>query len=149
MPIIAPMKAGKSTIINGILGQKLLPTRNTAMTAIPTEIVFNIISTQESDGGSYLTLNKKFIDEIIRLQSSSHSYLQNHSDSLQMISSSYPHLFEVAQELHNVSASFRTLPEKTSGVKQICESLAFINDVIRLHENLPGNTNSGHEPFEL
>ncbi len=41
MAITAPMKAGKSTIINAIVGQELLPSRNAAMTTLPTEIVFN------------------------------------------------------------------------------------------------------------
>lgn len=41
MAIVAPMKAGKSTIINAIVGQDLLPSRNAAMTTIPTAISFN------------------------------------------------------------------------------------------------------------
>ena len=39
MAIVAPMKAGKSTIVNAILGQGILPARNSAMTSIPSEIV--------------------------------------------------------------------------------------------------------------
>jgi ribosome biogenesis GTPase A len=41
MAIVAPMKAGKSTIVNAIVGQDILPSRNAAMTTLPTEIVFN------------------------------------------------------------------------------------------------------------
>ena len=41
MAIVAPMKAGKSTIINAIVGQDLLPSRNAAMTTIPTKISFD------------------------------------------------------------------------------------------------------------
>src|SRR5919202_3997845 len=41
MAIVAPMKAGKSTIINAIIGQEILPSRNAAMTTLPTEIVLN------------------------------------------------------------------------------------------------------------
>ena len=40
MAIVAPLKAGKTTIINTIIGQELLPTRDTAMTALPTKIIF-------------------------------------------------------------------------------------------------------------
>ncbi len=40
MAIVAPMKAGKSTIINAIVGQEILPSRNAAMTILPTEIIF-------------------------------------------------------------------------------------------------------------
>lgn len=39
MAIVAPMKAGKSTILNAMLGDDLLPSRNTAMTTIPTSVV--------------------------------------------------------------------------------------------------------------
>ena len=41
MAIVAPMKAGKSTIINAIVGQDILPSRTQAMTTLPTEIVFS------------------------------------------------------------------------------------------------------------
>jgi hypothetical protein len=41
MAIVAPMKAGKSTIINAIVGQDILPSRQQAMTTLPTEIVFS------------------------------------------------------------------------------------------------------------
>lgn len=40
MAIVAPMKAGKSTITNAIIGQDILPSRNAAMTTLPTEIIF-------------------------------------------------------------------------------------------------------------
>jgi hypothetical protein len=39
--IVSSMKSGKSTIINAIAGQDLLPSRNDAMTVLPTEIVFS------------------------------------------------------------------------------------------------------------
>jgi GTPase Era involved in 16S rRNA processing len=41
MAIVAPMKAGKSTILNAVIGEELLPSRNTAMTSLPTSIVFD------------------------------------------------------------------------------------------------------------
>jgi hypothetical protein len=41
MTIVAPTSAGKSTIINAIAGQDLFPSRNDAMTVLPTEIVFS------------------------------------------------------------------------------------------------------------
>ena len=39
MAIAAPMNAGKSKIINAIIGQELLPSSATAMTTLPTEII--------------------------------------------------------------------------------------------------------------
>ena len=41
MTIVAPTSAGKSTVINAIAGQDLLPRRKDAMTVLPTEIVFS------------------------------------------------------------------------------------------------------------
>ena len=41
MTIVAPTSAGKSTVINAIAGQDLLPSRPDAMTVLPTEIVFS------------------------------------------------------------------------------------------------------------
>lgn len=41
MTIVAPTSAGKSTVINAIAGQDLLPSRPDAMTVLPTEIIFS------------------------------------------------------------------------------------------------------------
>ncbi|CAF3878907.1 unnamed protein product [Rotaria sp. Silwood1] len=68
MPIIAPMKAGKSTILNAVVGQNLLPTRNAAMTSIPTEIVLNVINLKENKYVEpYLKLDRKFIDRMFQI----------------------------------------------------------------------------------
>jgi predicted GTPase len=56
MTIVAPTSAGKSTIINAIAGQDLLPSRNDAMTVLPTEIVFSREVTRPK-----LTLGKALI----------------------------------------------------------------------------------------
>jgi GTPase SAR1 family protein len=39
LAVVAPMKAGKSTILNALMGDDLLPSRNTAMTTLPTRVV--------------------------------------------------------------------------------------------------------------
>ncbi|MGA2829094.1 MAG: dynamin family protein [Streptosporangiaceae bacterium] len=39
MPVVAPMKAGKSSLINAIVGYQLLPARANPMTTLPTKIV--------------------------------------------------------------------------------------------------------------
>jgi len=40
VPVIAPLKAGKSTLINAILGETILPTRPLPSTYLPTRVVF-------------------------------------------------------------------------------------------------------------
>jgi len=43
-PDVAPTSAGKSTIINAIAGQDLLPSRNDAMTVLPRfQALFTVI----------------------------------------------------------------------------------------------------------
>ena len=39
--VVAPMKAGKSTLVNAIIGYELLPARGSAMTTLPTRIVLD------------------------------------------------------------------------------------------------------------
>jgi GTPase SAR1 family protein len=39
IPVVAQMKAGKSTLINAIVGYELLPHRNMPMTTLPTKII--------------------------------------------------------------------------------------------------------------
>lgn len=41
MSVVAPMKAGKSTLVNAIVGYELLPARAAAMTTLPTRIVLD------------------------------------------------------------------------------------------------------------
>nr|WP_135354378.1 dynamin family protein [Aeromonas hydrophila] len=38
LSVVGIMKAGKSTLINSLVGKEILPSRNTAMTVIPTYI---------------------------------------------------------------------------------------------------------------
>lgn len=52
MPIIAPRKAGKSTIINATLGGEYLPTRSDAMTALPTSITLKLGKERSEEGAT-------------------------------------------------------------------------------------------------
>ncbi len=49
MPIIASMKAGKSTIINAFIGSEFLPARTEAMTALPTAVVLKLGESHTKD----------------------------------------------------------------------------------------------------
>ncbi|GIF96646.1 dynamin family protein [Catellatospora citrea] len=42
--VVAPMKAGKSTLINAIIAEDVLPSRDTAMTGLPTRVVLDGVS---------------------------------------------------------------------------------------------------------
>jgi GTPase SAR1 family protein len=47
MAVVAPMKAGKSTLVNSIVGYEFLPARGAAMTTLPTRIVLDHLATDE------------------------------------------------------------------------------------------------------
>lgn len=124
MAVVAPMKAGKSTIINAIVGQPLLPARNTAMTAIATEIVLDtkcpepvLFVPQET-----LTLFEEAAEEI---RQECHKNRAEVQAKLQK----YPHL---SQTLINIISNYTLFPAKTRGVENVGKALQPMNDLVRL-----------------
>lgn len=127
MAVIAPMKAGKSTIINAIVGQDLLPSRNAAMTTLPTEIVFNTYIKQP-----ILTLS----DEILSVYRDTHDRLSKEiqlleqQEQLQDKIAQYPHLIDLIEEIkQEVSFLARS---QTYGCEEITKVLKYLNDIVRL-----------------
>lgn len=126
MAIVAPMKAGKSTIINAIVGQEILPSRNAAMTTLPTEIVFNAELTEP-----ILTLNA----EILSVFQETYIALQRKIQTLGTERmhdkiAQYPHLEDLLQEIQD-TVGFPTRA-RTSGREEIIKALTGLNDIIRL-----------------
>ncbi len=126
MAIVAPMKAGKSTIINAILGQELLPSRNAAMTSLPTEIVFN-----HTIAEPILKLSPAVLEvfeltfEVLKAKIGSASL-----GRVWETKSQYPHLMDL---LKRIQAS-EDLPIKseTSGREAVLKTLTDLNDMVRL-----------------
>jgi hypothetical protein len=138
MCIVAPMKAGKSTIINAILGQNILPTRNTAMTVIPTEIELQVVKPNGNDEEPSLLMEKELIEQIKAMQQEIRVNLAN-SRTLEDLKGKLPehtHLVPIAEEIRDAVGVNRILEERTVGTQHICTILQYINDVIRLHELL-------------
>ncbi|MBE9015824.1 dynamin family protein [Chroococcidiopsis sp. CCALA 051] len=126
MAIVAPMKAGKSTIINAIIGQDILPSRITAMTTLPTEIVFKAELTEP-----ILTLSPEifsvFQETFLALQSKIQAL--GIEGTRQKIAH-YPHLVKLAEEIRDtVEPPSRT---KIFGREEIIKILTKLNDIIRL-----------------
>ncbi|NEQ67185.1 MAG: dynamin family protein [Symploca sp. SIO2D2] len=126
MAIVAPMKAGKSTIINAIVGQDLLPSRNAAMTTLPTEIFFNAEVTEPT-----LTLSA----EILSVFQETFLFFKSQikelgAEQMQEKISQYPHLIELLQQIQD-TVGFPT-HARTSGRKEIVKALTGLNDIIRL-----------------
>lgn len=125
MAIVAPMKAGKSTIINAIVGQEILPSRNAAMTTLPTEIVFNAELAEPT-----LTLSA----EILPVFQETLRALQCKIDRAGMDwaqdkLSQHPHLMELLGQIQAGILGFLT---QTVGREEIIKTLTGLNDVIRL-----------------
>ena len=126
MAIVAPMKAGKSTIINAIAGQELLPSCATAMTTLPTEIVF---STKLKE--PILTLAAETLEIFQEIyqdikQQITHSGL----DSLKQRLARYPHLLDLLGEINTLDFPFS---HKIEGRKAINKTLNHLNHIIRLY----------------
>ncbi|MEA5501121.1 dynamin family protein [Limnoraphis robusta Tam1] len=126
MAIVAPMKAGKSTIINAIIGQDLLPSRNAAMTTLPTEIFFNANLNEP-----ILTLD----DEVLSIFQDTLESLQRKinelgSEETEKRIAQYPHLDDLVQDIQSNGVSL--LKTENKGRKEIHKILSVLNDIVRL-----------------
>ena len=136
MAIAAPMKAGKSTIINAIVGQDILPSRNAAMTTLPTEIVFSKDVTEPKLKLRYQLdpESDDFVD-IYSVLRRSWRKLQEQISTIGIDQASediaeYPHLQDLLRYV-NDSPEIAFLSE-VSGTEAIQKSLTDLNDLVRL-----------------
>lgn len=126
MAIIAPMKAGKSTIINAIAGRELLPSCATAMTTIPTEIIFCGNLTEP-----ILILDSQTIEIFQNIYHKiKQKIVQSGLESLQKSLARYPHLIYLLTEIQDNEG---VLAPEIKGSKAITETLNLLNQVIRLY----------------
>ncbi|MBO3461503.1 dynamin family protein [Aetokthonos hydrillicola Thurmond2011] len=136
MSIVAPMKAGKSTIINAIIGQDLLPTRNEAMTTLPTEIIFDDKLTEP-----ILNLSPKIIKIFQRIFQNI-DYITQHQNpgfewARQKLAKqpSSQKLEDLLRQILTGNYEFLMRPE-VRGCSQINQVLTELNDAIRLCSEL-------------
>lgn len=126
MSIVAPMKAGKSTIINAVVGFDLLPSRAAAMTTLPTEIVFNkdleepVLIVPEDCCKAFNTTVEAIQGNI---------YDEGIDANLKRIAT-YPHLQELLQEVETIDKFFNS--EEVKGSIEIKKVLTDLNDIVRL-----------------
>ena len=137
MAIVAPMKCGKSTIVNAISGYSIMPQRAFAMTTLPTAVVFsNEISEPE------LVLDEELVhivQDAVRTLADSNALRDQ--DSFSKALPGYSHLWDVAQTLvHDGSA----IPSRSHGDTTVQRTLAALNDLIRLCGALQLPTNPLH-----
>ncbi|CAF1218540.1 unnamed protein product [Adineta steineri] len=137
MPIIAPMKAGKSTIINAHIGGEYLPTRSDAMTAVPTAVALKL---GEPDNGNIwlpkLILENQTKNAIETLQSTVTEILRNHfkddDQSLETLLHSNDHLTTTAKFLRDNPTNFSNTNDHSDEHLSIQKRLTFINELIRI-----------------
>lgn len=126
MAIVAPMKAGKSTIINAIAGQELLPSCATAMTTLPTEIVF---STKLKE--PILTLAAETLTIFQEIYQDIKQQITNSGiESLKQRLARYPHLLDLLGEINRLDFPFS---HKVEGREAINKALNHLNHIIRLY----------------
>lgn len=145
MVVVAPMKAGKSTIINAIAGQELLPSRNTAMTALPTEITFDqgIQEPCLELSDALLTLFED-IFEILRTRLQE---IEKNNETIEELEQ-MEYLKTLAEQIRTGQYAFPSQP-RTAGKDSICNTLERMNDLIRLYGIVaPDSTIDVFEQFE-
>ncbi len=136
MVIVAPMKAGKSTIINATIGQPLLPSRAAAMTTLPTEITF-----EAGLAEPILTLTPQtlsvFQESFLALKREIDQ--QGKMPQVLKESSDYSLLEELLNRIHNIPLF--PVDGEIFGCQAINETLSDLNDMIRLCSilNLPSD----------
>lgn len=124
MPIIAPMKAGKSTLINAIIGSPLLPARANPMTTLPTRI--RLVDGLDPDSPD-LELTPETIKLFDRFAGQIRAKIVGATWS---VPESQSHLGPLAASIADGTAE--RLRERYTGSAQIQSVLARLNDMARL-----------------
>ena len=125
LAVVAPMKAGKSTIINGLLGREILPFRSAAMTSLPTEVVLT-----PSGGEPRLMLSPEMLKAIQNAEVDLRELLQ-HLDRgvLKKLLASNPDCARVVEHLRSNTAPLLSAQIDHTRVR---DTLLWINDLNRL-----------------
>ncbi len=130
--IVAPMNAGKSTILNSIVGQELVPSHTAAMTTLPTELILNANLTEP-----VLTLDSQLCAESQNLIKKLNDRInQQGKEWADAQIKKLPHLEEL---LNHIQTKFQ-IKEKVVGSKAIVETLKKLNHLVRLHHLLIPDT---------
>jgi hypothetical protein len=126
MVIAAPMKAGKSTIINSLIGMDLLPHRSEAMTTLPTEVVFG----EEKE--PILTLTETTLKLFQKAWEELHNSLRDNSKRAQA-NKKIEKNPQVKTTLDGICKE-KDLPisQRTLGRENIIKALTTLNDLVRL-----------------
>jgi predicted GTPase len=126
--IIGPMKSGKSTLINALIGQNIMPSHGSAMTALPTDIILDsslsepVLTLSRSNIEKFNNLISTLKDEILEKE-------ENGIASAKVQVGDDPRLHNLLDDI--ASGKFQVSPE-TFKVDQILQTLTQLNHLIRL-----------------
>lgn len=137
--VVASMKSGKSTIINALVGENILPTRANAMTIIPTEVIF------KSDARGYtLLISNEIISAIGTVREEIRNLLNEAASSgpIHELFQNEEHMVTLAQQImKNAEANNIFLPNRVVDPIEIQNTLLNMNDIIRLYLKLATQMN--------
>lgn len=135
MSVVAPMKAGKSTLINAVVGYELLPARAAAMTTLPTRIVLEqrvdeadladrdedpfapVLELEEEDAAQFNLLVKLLRAHVSKPEAGS-------------LLRQYPHLVTLINGI--LSDRIDEIGTRYEGRAPVQECLTLLNDLVRL-----------------
>ena len=132
MAIVAPMKAGKSTIINAIIGQEIVPSHNDAMTTLPTEIIFNNHLFQP-----ILKLSENYCYQFQNTINNLQTKIQNLGIERALEIANYPHLQKLLEEIEQGYI----ISTETMGRESSIKTLTTLNHILRLVNQLAPDSN--------
>jgi hypothetical protein len=140
MPIVAPMKAGKSTLINAIVGYQLLPARANPMTTLPTRIV--LVDGKPLDQPE-LIIPASLAEIYDRMAEAVRGPLKAGETAPE----GHSYLDRLAAEI--ADGGPEPLRERYVGTEQVHQILARLNDQIRLAGFIAGEVDFLSEVTEL
>jgi GTPase SAR1 family protein len=140
MAVVAPMKAGKSTLVNSIVGYEFLPARAAAMTTLPTRIVLERQSTDaelsnREPFSPQLAITEADEAQFRKLISSLREELP-HSGA--EIVEKRPYLAELVERI--TSGQDVGLKRTCAGLEPVQTTLLLLNDLVRLAGLVFGNS---------
>ena len=133
---IEDVKAGKSTIINALIGGEFLPTRPEAMTALPIAVVLKLGETQvDGTSSAQLVLEDATVEALRNLRSATVKILkESFSDEkqLELAFHSNPHLVQTAKTLRDDQSTECHLQNRVEKNEEVKDAFTFINELARI-----------------
>ncbi|WP_238015669.1 CHAT domain-containing protein [Dactylosporangium sp. AC04546] len=123
--VIAPSKAGRSTLINAIIGRELLPARPQAMTTLPTRILLT-----DGPGEPRLTLSEH---DAMVLAYVAGTLRPDVAARFESLTDEYRHLGDLLVRLRDGRLPVRSTYTGTADIRR---GLTDINDLVRLAQRL-------------